>query len=692
MQRAAVSGASRARYSPRVRRAGFTLLLWIAGLACGVGGDAEQSQTARATGTSSTASARAPAADAAADRRRTPPLPAFEGRDLDGAPWSTSNWLGKRTVIFGFEPTRPSAAVVARALAAIAAERGPQNFEVVGVASGADAAAARRLLTETGLAVRTLHDPPGALGQRLGVREPVWLIVADPEGRLAFGTEYFPEEGPEPARVVEQMLRAELRLPGRSDASLSALPSAPEFDAERLDGGERFALASLRGKPAILVFFLHTCPHCHEALRFLKAALAALPEERRPGLVGVSIANRTWSVQEALKEEGLDFFPVLLDADASIRTAYGALQGVPVVFLLDAEGRIVSRTDGWSGERDAALLKMRLAKLAGQPVPMLLHTTGYSGNEVCAVCHEAETATWELTNHATAFDTLVRHGADGRAECVSCHVVGYDRAGGYQIAKPDPALEGVGCETCHGRGGPHLSPEFAKPASYEKSCLGCHNPEHSLGFEYASFLPRVSHEANRVHLALPAAERAKLLADRRAPRANVLASNAAYVGSAVCQSCHADEHARWSEQPHARAFATLEAKGKASDGECLRCHTTGLDKPGGYRAGGGPQPALAGVGCESCHGPGGEHVRDGAQRKGTILRLSDKCGSCAIVQICGSCHDAANDPGFEFDVIDSVLRQRHGKEKLDIDGGRSAGVPTSAMLGLLERAFAEPPG
>jgi hypothetical protein len=142
----------------------------------------------------------------------------------------------------------------------------------------------------------------------------------------------------------------------------------------------------------------------------------------------------------------------------------------------------------------------------------------------------------------------------------------------------------------------------------------------------------------------------------------------------------------------AASLASLEAKGKAGDADCLRCHTTGFGKPGGFQAAGGPQPALAAVGCESCHGPGGDHVRDGARRKGTILKLSDKCGSCAILQICGSCHDDANDPGFEFHVIDKILRQRHGKEKLDIDGGRSAAVPSSAALGLLERAFAGDPG
>jgi hypothetical protein len=31
-----------------------------------------------------------------------------------------------------------------------------------------------------------------------------------------------------------------------------------------------------------------------------------------------------------------------------------------------------------------------------------------------------------------------------------------------------------------------------------------------------------------------------------------------------------------------------------------------------------------------------------------------------ILQICGSCHDDANDPGFEFAVQDKIEAQRHG--------------------------------
>ncbi len=75
------------------------------------------------------------------------------------------------------------------------------------------------------------------------------------------------------------------------------------------------------------------------------------------------------------------------------------------------------------------------------------------------------------------------------------------------------------------------------------------------------------------------------------------------------------------------------------------------------------------------------------------MKLSDKCDSCVILQICGSCHDDANDPGFEFEVQDKILHQRHSTEPLDFEKQAALPVPTSATVGLLERAFrAEQPG
>jgi hypothetical protein len=400
----------------------------------------------------------------------------------------------------------------------------------------------------------------------------------------------------------------------------------------------------------ILMFFLYTCPHCHEALTFLKETLPKLEGGKRPKLVGVSTYGSELSVKSELESQGLDIFDVIVrDDDVSIRNKYGALQGVPVIVLIDAQGRITGRTDGWRSERDPALNRMRIAKLAGATVPMLLSQSAYSGNDFCAVCHESETATFELTQHASAMTTLAKHGADGRSDCVTCHVVGYGQSGGYSIAKPEPALENVGCETCHGRGGPHLSPNHVANENYAPQCATCHTPEHSLGFDYATFLPRISHAALAK---LSPAEKQAYVALQEKPRSDLLPENVAKVGSEACASCHAPEFAKWKAHPHAKA-----------------------------------EPE---VGCESCHGGGANHVAEGAQRKGTITSLSDKCGSCAITQLCGSCHTEEKEPGFQFEIEQKIEHQRHSDRPLQ--GLVSNAPPKASIAAALDAVLAAPSG
>jgi hypothetical protein len=119
---------------------------------------------------------------------------------------------------------------------------------------------------------------------------------------------------------------------------------------------------------------------------------------------------------------------------------------------------------------------------------------------------------------------------------------------------------------------------------------------------------------------------------------------------------------------------------------------TGFGLPGGFPKDGtaSDHPDLAAVGCESCHGPGAEHVKEGARRIGTIVSLGDKCDSCVILQLCGGCHDEANDPGFEFAVEEKIERQRHGTIEAGTGKplGREARLPASAVVAALERALA----
>jgi len=664
-------------------------------LACAESEPAAESSPAPKTASSSEAPA-SNAEPAAARKGNERPLPAFDGTTLEGKPLSVSSFIGRRLLLMFFNPDVPSSAVLADALVAISAESQAHNFQILGVAQGTSAEKASQFLADRDLSFPTLYDTSGSFIRKIaGQGAPTVAALVDGEGNLVNAIAGFPTDGKDPAAAAEQVLRGWLRLHTDDPTSTAygERPEAPLFDAPMLEDEGRFSLAAQRGEPLVLIFFLHTCPHCHHALESMKETLAALPEAKRPKLIGISIDHKPYAVRAAMKEAELDFFPIVFDPDESIRESYGAVAGVPVTFLIDAEGKIAARVDGWRDDRDPPLMKMRLAKLAGETVPMLLHSTGYSGAEFCGVCHEKEHATWQLTNHAGAFDSLVRHGDDGDGECVSCHVAGYGKKGGWTFDTPEPELEGVGCETCHGRGGPHRSPEFVKNHDYENVCVTCHNPTHSLGFDYASFLPKISHAANQQFASLSEAERTALMAERRKPREDLLPTRAAFVGSEVCQSCHAKEFETWSGHAHARAFATLEAKNEAGNQDCLKCHTTGLGKPGGFApAAGSDHSDQAAVGCEACHGPGGDHIGEDALKRGTILSLGDKCDSCVILQICGGCHDDANDPGFEFEVQDKIDAQRHGTIEPSAGAGAStseARLPSSTVIGLLESALSE---
>jgi peroxiredoxin len=658
----------RIRYAARVPSPTSKLVAALAAaLALACGGD-ESSPSAPATAAAAAPAEAEPApapAPAPRPRRREKPLPNFSGWTLDGQKLSISSLIGRRLLIFFFNPDVADAPTVTAAVRDVAGLRVKHNFEIVGVAIASTREKAAAFARDQRIDFPVIDDSDGSITRQLGLRSPLLMLGVDSEGYVVFGITHFPTDEADADEVVSAMLRDALRLPRKVagvEPELGTRPAAPPFRVEILDSDAPFDLAAHRGEPVLLIFFLHTCPHCHEALRALKQALAEMPEDQRPPLVGIEISGRTQPVRENLLEEKLDFFPVGFDHDGSIRRAYGSLGGVPDIVLIDAQGRIAERVRGWRTREDPPLMRMRLAQLAGAPVPMLLSAAGYSGNEVCGVCHERQHETWQFTQHATAYDTLVKHGAEQDPECIGCHVVGYAKAGGFVSASETQDLEDVGCESCHGRGGPHLSPDFVQAGDYAPACATCHDPKHSLGFEYATFLPRVSHAATAWVLDLPLEKKRERLAAIGQPRADLLPALADHVGSEACASCHPAEFETWAKSPHARAVETLvQAKAQGNEA-CLACHTTGFDRPGGFAKGArvADHPDLARVGCESCHGPGGGHVGEQAARTGTIVSLGDKCDSCVILQICGSCHDDANDPGFEFEVKQKIEAQRHG--------------------------------
>lgn len=580
-------------------------------------------------------------------------LPRFEGRLLDGERASTDLLRRKRGLLFFFASNDPDNGSLVELIGRVAEDARASNVRLIGVSRDTEPAAAKAFLRTHEIEAPVFEDSGGAISRAVGIRGGhSAVLVVDAEGYLVGGFQGFePAAGIDP---YENEVRTALHLGGADGAVAPVLgvrPTAPDFSIVSL-GGRKLSRAELAGKVAVLMFFSPTCPHCHAALEFFQKLVGEL---NRPDFViaAVSVQDRSYVIDDMRLRLGLEF-PLYIDSTERIFKDYAHAGTVPDTLILDRDSRVIARYTGMS-PRLEALMTMQVKQALGVENPILLDAKGYSGEEFCSVCHTQQHDTWSLTNHAYAFSTLAEHGADRDAECVGCHTVGFGKTGGFDLESRQRFLEGVQCENCHGRGGPHQSPEFASQG-YEATCAGCHTPEHSLRFVFGERLPLVSHAANAQFEGLDVEARRALL-ERRDKRERQLFDRGEFVGSQVCASCHASEHEIWAKSPHAAAFETLRAKGEQSDAGCQRCHTTGFGEPGGYPLGG---EATQGVGCESCHGPGGNHVAEGAERRGTILSLTDKCDSCVIMQICGSCHDEANDPDFEFELLDKIDAVRHG--------------------------------
>ena len=128
-----------------------------------------------------------------------------------------------------------------------------------------------------------------------------------------------------------------------------------------------------------------------------------------------------------------------------------------------------------------------------------------------------------------------------------------------------------------------------------------------------------------------------------------------WVGSIVCFDCHLEQAENWRGTSHSTAFAALEAKNEASDPECLGCHTVAFGA-GGYEYERMNASLLTtgrfkGVGCESCHGPGYEHVKFQRSKEKTSIAPDKEWVPIPGSDVCTGCHTGGHDTDFDFDKM-----------------------------------------
>jgi len=151
----------------------------------------------------------------------------------------------------------------------------------------------------------------------------------------------------QPVDVVGVAL--EPRGDGQDDPAAGA--AAPTLKGKDFRGRDVVVDPGSDGRPTMLVFLAHWCPHCNSEVPQLLEwrAQGLVPETLR--VIGIPTASRNdqpnWPPSDWLEEFGWPW-EVLADSEAQDAAAAYGVDGFPFVALIDGTGNVKTR---WSGER-----------------------------------------------------------------------------------------------------------------------------------------------------------------------------------------------------------------------------------------------------------------------------------------------------------------------------------------------------
>ena len=133
-------------------------------------------------------------------------------------------------------------------------------------------------------------------------------------------------------------------LVGCRSSRSTASESVPSFSLKSLDG-KVIRLEDYRGHPVLLDFWATWCYPCRVAAPMVEEFYQRHKDE---GLIaiGINMDDDPSNVYAYVKQAGTSY-PVVVGASGSVASDF-QVEGLPTFVLIDPEGRLVDRWDGFS--------------------------------------------------------------------------------------------------------------------------------------------------------------------------------------------------------------------------------------------------------------------------------------------------------------------------------------------------------
>jgi hypothetical protein len=286
--------------------------------------------------------------------------------------------------------------------------------------------------------------------------------------------------------AVESAVSAR-KLPYKKDFT----PDYPTIDQLTFSDLSKGKIAgdTLLGQAVLIVFFDPGCAKCTGKLPAINKVYETFKGE---GVTVIGMSSSGGGLQGVASSHSYSWVwasntPIVKKKLQSAKTME--------MFLFDRLGRIAYKL-AIEGSDWTFYLELALGSVVERALDLSGVKQAFVGSAACGMCHQKEYEQWLGTPHARALETLAEKGNSERADCRSCHVTGEMGAEKRAWQRTPSELREVGCEECHGPGGPHRTKPYAGARTYssqEESCLRCHDAKNSPDFSYSEYLKKVVH-------------------------------------------------------------------------------------------------------------------------------------------------------------------------------------------------------